>query len=63
MELSDDIPNLPAHLPVPVAVVRHMPPVFTAQLADRLAGLSRLPVREAIAAAGGRAGGGALDSR
>lgn len=46
--LCSVIPNLPADLPVPVVVVQHMPPVFTAQLADRLAGLSRLPVREAV---------------
>jgi two-component system chemotaxis response regulator CheB len=41
------LPALPAQLPVPVLIVQHMPPVFTALLAERLAKLTPFPVREA----------------
>lgn len=45
--LAAVIPQLPADLCVPVFIVQHMPPMFTAKLAQRLAGLSRVPVVEA----------------
>jgi two-component system, chemotaxis family, protein-glutamate methylesterase/glutaminase len=41
------IPELPADLGVPVLVVQHMPPVFTASLAKSLNGKARLQVSEA----------------
>lgn len=45
--LADMLPRLPADLPVPVLIVQHMPPLFTAMLAKRLDALSALTVREA----------------
>jgi two-component system chemotaxis response regulator CheB len=41
------IPHLPADLGCPVLVVQHMPPMFTASLADHLNKKSPLEVREA----------------
>lgn len=43
------LPRLPAHFPVPILIVQHMPPIFTRLLAERLAALSALPVAEAAA--------------
>ncbi len=44
--LAELIPKLPAEFPMPIAIVQHMPPVFTKFLADRLASSSKLAVRE-----------------
>ena len=41
------LPKLPADLPLAMIVVQHMPPGFTAPLAQRLNGLSKLKVCEA----------------
>ena len=45
--LSRVVPNLPRFGRAAVLIVQHMPAGFTASLAARLHGLSRLPVREA----------------
>jgi two-component system chemotaxis response regulator CheB len=45
--LAELIPRLPEDLPVPVLLVQHMPPLFTASLAEQLANRSALKVREA----------------
>ena len=45
--LHQVIPKLPSDLPVPVAVVQHMPPMFTAALAERLNESSDIVVKEA----------------
>ena len=41
------VPGIPADLGVPIVLVQHMPPGFTASLALRLDGISPLEVREA----------------
>lgn len=41
------LPKLPANLKAPVVVVQHMPPGFTASLAQRLNSMSALSVKEA----------------
>jgi two-component system chemotaxis response regulator CheB len=45
--LADVIPHLPREVSVPILIVQHMPPVFTQVLAQRLAGISLLKVKEA----------------
>lgn len=47
--LANVFSNLPGNLGVPVVIVQHMPPLFTASLASRLDGLSGLTVREGAA--------------
>jgi two-component system chemotaxis response regulator CheB len=45
--LVELIPRLPADFPVPILMVQHMPPLFTASLAEHLDQRSKLSVREA----------------
>jgi two-component system chemotaxis response regulator CheB len=44
--LANIIPLLPANLSVPIVITQHMPPIFTALLAKRLAAKSAVPVHE-----------------
>jgi two-component system chemotaxis response regulator CheB len=45
--LSEVLPRLPEHFPLPVLIVQHMPPIFTRLLADRLRTQCALAVEEA----------------
>ena len=45
--LAELIPRLPADFPVPILLVQHMPPVFTASLAEHLDQKAKVSVREA----------------
>ena len=45
--LMEILPALPDDFPLPVLIVQHMPPVFTAQLAQRLSRICKIPVIEA----------------
>ncbi len=45
--LGELIPALPADLPVPILLVQHMPPGFTASLAEHLDKRSKIRVKEA----------------
>lgn len=44
--LARVLPSLPAQFPVPLLIAQHMPAIFTAMLANRLASNSALQVRE-----------------
>jgi two-component system chemotaxis response regulator CheB len=46
--LARVLPSPPAQFPVPLLIAQHMPAVFTAMLATRLASKSALPVRECL---------------
>lgn len=46
--LGELLPRIPPGLQVPVAIVQHMPPVFTRYLAERLNAGGPLPAREAV---------------
>lgn len=46
--LSEVLPCLPADFPVPIAVVQHMPPMFTRALAERLTDTCSLSAHEAL---------------
>ena len=45
--LGELIPQLPADFPVPILIVQHMPPNFTASLANSLSKKSKISVKEA----------------
>jgi two-component system chemotaxis response regulator CheB len=45
--LAEILPELPEDFRVPILIVQHMPPLFTAMLAERLHSKSALDVREA----------------
>ena len=45
--LDELLPRLPAYFPLPIAIVQHMPELFTASLAERLGKKSKLRVCEA----------------
>ena len=47
--LAEVLPRIPNDFPVPIVVVQHMPPIFTRQLAERLAIRSAIPVEEGSA--------------
>ena len=46
--LQEILRELPGDFPIPIALVQHMPPVFTAAFADRLDRLSHLHISEAV---------------
>lgn len=46
--LATLLPQLPANFPVPIAIVQHMPPVFTKRLAERLNKICQIEVKEAV---------------
>jgi len=46
--LAEVFAQLPADFPVPIVIVQHMPPLFTAMLAERLTAHSSVPCHEGI---------------
>jgi two-component system chemotaxis response regulator CheB len=46
--LAEVFSNLPAKFPVPIVIVQHMPPLFTAMLAKRLTAHSAVPCHEGV---------------
>jgi two-component system chemotaxis response regulator CheB len=44
--LAEVFADLPADFPVPIVIVQHMPPLFTAMLAERLTAHSAIPCHE-----------------
>jgi two-component system, chemotaxis family, protein-glutamate methylesterase/glutaminase len=54
--LQDILPSFPADISVPILVVQHMPPGFTAPLAKRLNSLSQISICEATHGEPARAG-------
>lgn len=46
--LAEVFANLPADFPVPIVLVQHMPPLFTAMLAERLTAHSSVPCHEGV---------------
>jgi two-component system chemotaxis response regulator CheB len=49
--LAELLKRLPADFPVPIAIVQHMPPMFTRLLAERLTAEFAIPVEEASSGA------------
>ena len=45
--MQDVLTKLPQNIPAPILIVQHMPPGFTASLANRLNSLSEIAVKEA----------------
>lgn len=46
--LAEVFSGLPAGFPVPIVMVQHMPPLFTAMLAERLTAHSQVPCHEGV---------------
>jgi two-component system chemotaxis response regulator CheB len=46
--LAEVFANLPGDFPVPIVMVQHMPPLFTAMLAERLTAHSAVPCHEGV---------------
>ncbi len=46
--LGEIMPRFPKDFPVPILIVQHMPPVFTAFLAERLSASAQIPIKEGL---------------